>query len=80
MRGLFSLRILTSIPPTTSCTFLPMTPCRRSFKIVLSQKESTMLRHIPLTFGTLLLGLVGTSTYLLCSTDMLHNATFFLLH
>ena len=57
-----------------------MTPCRRSFKIVLSQKESIMLRHIPLTFGTLLLGLVGTSTYLLCSTDMLHNATFFLLH
>ena len=46
----------------------------------LSQKEHIMLRHIPLTFGTLLLGLVGTSTYLLCSTDLLHNATFFLLH
>lgn len=39
-----------------------------------------MLRHIPLTFGTLLLGIVGTSTYLLCSTEMLHNATLFLLH
>jgi hypothetical protein len=39
-----------------------------------------MSRHIPLTFGTLLLGLVSASTYLLCSNDMLHNATFFLLH
>jgi hypothetical protein len=80
MRGLYSLRIFTSIPPTTPPTFLPMTPCCRPLKITLSQKEPTMLRHIPLTFGTLLLGLVGTSTYLLCSTDMLHNATFFLLH
>jgi hypothetical protein len=46
----------------------------------LSQKEPIMARHIPLTFSTILLGLVGTSTYLLCSTDLLHNATFFLLH
>jgi hypothetical protein len=57
-----------------------MTRRRRPLKITLSQKEPTMSRHIPLTFGTLLLGLVGTSTYLLCSADMLHNATFFLLH
>ncbi|MBB3223490.1 hypothetical protein FHS02_004336 [Massilia umbonata] len=39
-----------------------------------------MARHIPLTFSTILLSLVGVSTYLLCSTDLLHNGTFFLLH
>jgi hypothetical protein len=39
-----------------------------------------MERHIPLTFSTVLLGLVSVSTYLLCSTDLLHNATLFLLH
>ena len=39
-----------------------------------------MVRHIPITFSSILLGVVGASTYLLCSTDMLANATFFLLH
>lgn len=39
-----------------------------------------MARHIPLTFGTILLGLVSASTYLLCSADMLTHSTFFLLH
>ncbi|QGZ41510.1 hypothetical protein [Pseudoduganella flava] len=48
--------------------------------MTLRHKERIMHRHIPLTFSTVLLGLVGTSTYLLCSTDLLHNATFFLLH
>lgn len=57
-----------------------MTPEWRSLKMDLSQKEPIMARHIPLTFSTILLGLVGTSSYLLCSTDMLHNATLFLLH
>lgn len=57
-----------------------MTSQGRSLKMNLSQKEPIMARHIPLTFSTILLGLVGASTYLLCSTDMLHNATFFLLH
>ena len=57
-----------------------MTSARRPLKMDLSQKEHIMARHIPLTFSTILLGLVGASTYLLCSTDMLHNATFFLLH
>jgi hypothetical protein len=59
---------------------LRMTPVQRSLKMHLSQKEPIMARHIPLTFSTILLGLVGASTYLLCSTDMLHNGTFFLLH
>ena len=57
-----------------------MTPESRPLKMNLSQKEHIMARHIPLTFSTILLGLVSASTYLLCSTDMLHNATFFLLH
>lgn len=39
-----------------------------------------MLRHIPLTFSTALLSLVGTATYLLCSTDAMNTAHFFLLH
>jgi hypothetical protein len=78
--GLDDLRELTGLSPTTRPTFLPMTPNGRSLKMILSQKEPIMARHIPLTFSTILLGLVGTSTYLLCSTDLLHNATFFLLH
>lgn len=80
MPGLDSLRICHEHSSYNPPHLLPMTSQHRSFKITLSQKEPIMLRHIPLTFGTLLLGLVGTSTYLLCSTDMLHNATFFLLH
>lgn len=39
-----------------------------------------MLRHIPLTFSTILLSLVGTATYLLCSTEAMSSAHFFLLH
>ena len=57
-----------------------MTPARRSLKMHLSQEERIMVRHIPITFSSILLGVVGASTYLLCSTDMLANATFFLLH
>jgi hypothetical protein len=80
MRGLGSLRIDHEHSSYNPSHLLPMTLRCRSLKINLTQKEPTMSRHIPLTFGTLLLGLVGTSTYLLCSNDMLHNATFFLLH
>lgn len=39
-----------------------------------------MLRHLPLTLSSIVLGFVGTSTYLLCSADMMTQATFFLLH
>jgi hypothetical protein len=39
-----------------------------------------MLRHIPFTFSTILLSLVGTTTYILCSTDAMTTAHFFLLH
>ncbi|TWI65438.1 hypothetical protein IP91_02848 [Pseudoduganella lurida] len=38
-----------------------------------------MARHIPLTFSSLLLGLVATSTYLLCSTEGLAHATLFMI-
>jgi hypothetical protein len=56
-----------------------MTGIGRSLKMYLRQKERTMQRHIPLTFSTVLLGVVGTATYLLCSSDLFTHASFFLL-
>lgn len=39
------------------------------------------MSHIsPLTFGSLLVGLAGLSTWLLCSADVLHQASFFFVH
>lgn len=39
-----------------------------------------MPRICPLTVGTLLMGLASVSTWLLLSTDVLHQASFFLAH
>lgn len=37
-----------------------------------------MSRHFPIVFGTLQLGLVGAATYLLCSANVLTEASVFL--
>jgi len=39
-----------------------------------------MNRLCPITFGSLLVGLAGLSTWLLCSAEVLHNASFFFVH
>lgn len=39
-----------------------------------------MSRICPLAIGTLLIGLASVSTWLLCSTEVLHEASFFLVH
>lgn len=39
-----------------------------------------MSRICPLTVGTLLIGLASVSTWLLCSADVLHQASFFFVH
>lgn len=39
-----------------------------------------MLRICPLTVGSLLMGLASLSTWLLLSADVLHEASFFLVH
>jgi hypothetical protein len=40
-----------------------------------------MTRIPPITFGTLLVGLAaGVSTWLLCSAEVLHEASFFFVH
>jgi hypothetical protein len=37
-------------------------------------------RCIPLSYGALVLGLTGGSTYLLCSAEVLNDAALFLIH
>lgn len=39
-----------------------------------------MTRINPITVGSLLVGLAGVSTWLLCSAEVLHNASFFFVH
>ena len=39
-----------------------------------------MSRIPPLTIGSLLVGLAGVSTWLLCSAEVLHEASFFFVH
>ena len=40
-----------------------------------------MMRLFPLTWAALHVSLAGAATYLLCSTDVLHNtAALFLIH
>lgn len=39
-----------------------------------------MSRISPITVGTLLVGLTGISTWLLCSAEVLHEASFFFVH
>lgn len=43
-------------------------------------RELTMSRLIPFTVGALQMGLLGVSTYILCSVDTLGQATLFLSH
>lgn len=39
-----------------------------------------MNRISPITYGSLLVGLAGLSTWLLCSAEVLHEASFFFVH
>ncbi len=39
-----------------------------------------MLRFYPITLGSLLVGLASISTWVLCSADVLNEASFFLVH
>ncbi len=39
-----------------------------------------MSRLNPITIGSLLVGLAGASTWLLCSAEVLHEASFFFVH
>jgi hypothetical protein len=39
-----------------------------------------MMRLFPLTWAALHIGLASAATYLLCSTDVLHNGMFLLFH
>lgn len=39
-----------------------------------------MSRLCPITVGSLLVGLAGLSTWLLCSADVLQQSSFFFVH
>ena len=39
-----------------------------------------MSRHFPIVFGALHLGIVGAATYLLCSVNLLNEASIFFAH
>lgn len=39
-----------------------------------------MTRLSPITVGSLLVGLAGFSTWLLCSAEVLNKASFYLVH
>jgi hypothetical protein len=43
-------------------------------------QERTMSRICPITVGSLLVGLAGVSTWLLCSAEVLNEASFFFVH
>jgi hypothetical protein len=39
-----------------------------------------MIRICPMTWAALHIALAGAATYLLCSTDLLHGTSLFLIH
>ena len=39
-----------------------------------------MSRHLPIVFGVFQLGLAGAAAYLLCSVDLLNEASLFFAH
>lgn len=47
---------------------------------IIELQERTMTRFSPITFGSLLVALAGLSTWLLCSAEVLHEASFFFVH
>ena len=49
-------------------------------KTELELPEDTMMRSFPLTWAALHFGLASAATYLLISTDVLADASLFLIH
>lgn len=47
---------------------------------MLEQPEDIIMRIFPFTMAALQIGLASAATYLLVATDVLHGASFFLIH